>query len=266
MKRLLAVLCASAFFTVSVWSQRPRTGFSDLKRSSSISINTIVKSSRQPESFITPDDRDEDNNNEDGVWGCTSFVNIGYAYDQSLKIGATDYGYKAQWGAGLQVGNSYMYPKEAFFDILKIAVDATWFDFSGAKYDDPGNNRYQFTAGMGVGASLHIAPLAHMTEVLRPLRIECYGRFIPSCSILFRKSKIKDIVEEDGEVIVKESKVVANGAFVPMLSFGIGVDYRAIGIGYEHCFGNARYKGMVEGAVDTRYDMTSDRLYISLRM
>lgn len=259
----------SALFAVSVWSQKPRTGFSDLKRRGSVSTGTLVAPPRQSDNVAKPVETEARMYDEDGAWQYTSFVNIGYVYDQTLKYSGSPVGFNGKWGAAVQVGNSYMWPRDAFFDILKFAVDATWFDFSGAQYEDVGYDHYQFTVGMGAGASLHLAPLANFADALRPLRIECYGRFVPSFAMLLKKSKFEEADDGDYENYpraVAENKMKANGAFLPVVSFGLGVNYKAIGFGYEHRFGSATYKSLVEDGEDAKYDMTSDRIYISLRM
>lgn len=268
MKRLLAVLCMSTLTAVSLWSQKPKTGFSDLKRHGARTTGTVVapRQSEQPVKAADTDIRvDEDNE----AWQYTSFVNLGYVYDQTLKYSGTVVGYNGKWGAALQVGNSYMWPADAFFDMVKIAVDATWFDLSGTQYEDPDNDHWQIAAGMGVGASLHIAPFVNISESLSPLRVECYGRFVPSYSVLLKKSNIEtDYVFDLDEApqAVAGNKMKAHGAFLPVVSFGFGLNYKAIGLGYEHRFGTATYKGLTDDGADVRYDMTSDRIYISLRM
>lgn len=269
MKRLLAVLCMSTFTAVSVWSQKPMTGFSDLKRRGLRSTGTVVTPPRQSEEIPKAVGTDSRVSDDDEAWQYTSFVNIGYIYDQTLKDSGTPYGYNGKWGVAAQVGNSYMWPAEAFFDMLKIAVDATWFDLSGVRYKDTGYDHYQVTAGMGVGASLHVAPFVNMAEALSPLRVECYGRFVPSYSLLMRKSKVDEAVDddlEDAPKAVTDNKMKAHGAFLPVVSFGLGINYKAIGLGYEHRFGTATYKNLTEDGADAKYDMTSDRIYISLRM
>lgn len=259
-------MCMTAGITMPVWSQKPQTSFSDLRHQRKTYGNTRV--------MVPPVQRDVHSKSKDtptkyrpeadNAWTCTSFVNLGYAMDQTLKIGGTNYGYESKWGATLQVGNSYMWPKEALFDMLKIGLDATWFDLSGAQYEDARYDCYHVTAGMGVGASVHIAPLVHVSEVLSPLRIEGYCRFVPSYSLFLRHTT--DEYEDDYGEIVSVSDTKARGAFLPVVSCGFALDYRAIGIGYEHRFGNADYKDLVDDGAKTRYDMTSNRVYISFRM
>lgn len=261
MKRLVAVLCLSAFMTIDSWSQKPQTGFSDLKCCRPRQTNSYVVT--PPQEYRTADHRTDYTAYEsDPVWTCTSYLNLGYTLDQKLNIAGTTFGYTSKWGASVQVGNSYMLPRSAILGMLKIGLDATWFDLSGVQYGNSYNDFYHITAGMGIGASLHVAPLARMSEGLRPLRVEGYCRFVPSYSLLL--TKYKSSGEEDDDR--SGSEYNGRGAFVPVVSVGVGIDYRAIGIGYEYRFGNARYKNQVEGGPKTKYDMTSSRIYISWRM
>lgn len=269
MKRLVAVMSMTAAISFTMLSQKPQTGFSDLKHRSPGYSGSQIMVPPVPGNRLNQNNRRDNKSleefslDEDNAWTNTSFVNLGYVMDQTLKIGGTDYGYNAKWGAALQVGNSYMLPKDAFFDMVKVGIDATWFDLSGVQYDDSTNDRYQITAGMGIGASLHIAPLVNMAEILRPLRVEAYARFVPSYSLLLKKEKEKP-EDENGDL--KSADMKAHGAFLPVVSCGIALDYRAFGIGYEHRFGNANYKDLTDDGNKIKYDMTSSRIYISFRM
>lgn len=261
MKRLVAMLCLSAFIAIDSWSQKPQTGFSDLKCCRPRHNNSYIVTPK-PDYSATDHHTDYTDYVSDPAWTYTSYLNLGYTIDQQLNIAGTSFGYSSKWGASVQVGNSYMLPQSALFDILKFGLDATWFDLSGVQYGNSYNDFYHITAGMGIGASVHLAPLARMSEGLRPLRVEGYCRFVPSYSLLL--TKYKSGVEEDDDK--SGSEYNGRGAFVPVVSVGVGIDYRAIGIGYEYRFGNAKYKNQVDGGPKTKYDMTSSRIYISWRM
>lgn len=263
MKRLAALMCMSAFIAIQMWSQKPQTGFSDLKCCKPRHNNAYVATPHQD--YHMPDRQpDYEDYEPDPAWTCTSYLNLGYVFDQQLNIAGTSFGYSSKWGASAQIGNSYMVPRDAILGIVKVALDATWLDLSGVQYGNSYNDFYHITAGMGVGASLHVAPLAHMSDALRPLRIEGYCRFVPSYSLLL--TKYKSAAGDDDRDSGSGSEYNGRGAFVPVVSLGIALDYRAIGIGYEYRFGNAKYKSQVDGGPKTKYDMTSSRIYISWRM
>lgn len=208
-------------------------------------------------------------------WSKTSYVNFGYTYDQKYKYVDEGIEFKSKWGFSFQAGNSFQLPRHAIADYVKIGIDATWFDLSATRYDTPEyngeipgdfdfsdlgsigdwatkNDMYQVTAGMGIGLSLHVAPFTHLGAGAQPLRVQGFCRFVPSYSAIVAK------IDDDTEV---------SGAFCPIMSYGFGIDYRAIGVGMEFRSGEAKYKNFID---DSDYDakrkgkFTSGRVYLSI--
>lgn len=106
----------------------------------------------------------------------------------------------------------------------------------------------QVEAGVSLGPSVHVAPF----ETRRELQFMAYYHFVPSAS-----------------AHIEDTNVYA--AFCPMQSVGLGMNWKLMGIGFEHRWGSAKYKtydieDKNEGAHDTgektKFKTTADRFYI----
>ena len=137
------------------------------------------------------------------------------------------------------------------FDIgldLNYAYYKRLQDTSNPHNDKIDWNPHQAEIGVDLGPSVYVAPF----EDVRELQFMAFYHFIPSAS-----------------AHIEDTNVYA--AFCPMMNFGLGVNWKFIGIGYEHRWGSAKYKtyvieDAVEGAHDTgektKFKTTADRFYI----
>lgn len=225
------------------------------------------------------------------TWGKGRYTRLGYAWTNTNGNNLTEDG---KFSFFLSKGTTYYFPKAApIGNILKIGVDATWFDAQVTKYKstssssgsslvstiagnlgdtgvdeetiddvtsavedeigiDPSEiGTWSLSLAMGIGPNVSIAPFALTNiTILQPLRLSVYFHYDPTV-MLYMKS------EDDIEV---------STAYVNMMDFGCNLQYRKLALGYEHRWGNGKFKPISfgEDSDDNRYtrDFASNRLYI----
>lgn len=191
------------------------------------------------------------------IWGKGRFTRLGYAIAQT----AEEYSpvEKSKFSFFLTKGTTYLFPKKPIAGLLKIGLDAVWFDIQATKYnspysslnwtsefvEEPTNSEYEdfeeeitdidlnigcwgVSMGMGIGPNVSVAPFA-LTSItgLQPLRVSLYFHYAPTMQ-LYLKS-------QDGDVEL-------SSAFCHMMNFGGTLSYRAIGIGFEGRWGKGKFK------------------------
>lgn len=226
------------------------------------------------------------------------YKNIGLAWS-TLK---PEYGInlKTKIGVNLEIGNTYMLPFGPLADMVKIGIDATWFDLTYINYKSTGAfkiseviddeysdvvgdyvgdyvddavgdyigddgeveiGNHQLMIGMGVGPSIHIAPFAHSSNALRYLTVSLNGKYRPTYS---------GLIQSDND------ETTLRGAYVSVFSFGGQINWKQFGLGFEGRWGSAKYKDFVsssefeedvEGGVSssnkTKIKNSMCRLYLS---
>lgn len=190
------------------------------------------------------------------IWGKGRFLRIGYSFAQTCT--QFDPVEKSKYSFFLTKGTTYRFPKKALGGLVKIGIDAVWFDIQFSKFkapysgmnwssdiiedidpDDSGSDesdfdidlnigRMAFSAGMGVGPNVSVAPFA-LTSIkgLQPLRASIYFHYAPTAQI-YAKS-------QDGDMEL-------SAAFCHMMNFGGNISYRAIAIGVEGRWGKSKFK------------------------
>lgn len=192
------------------------------------------------------------NDYDNAIWRRKKYFMIGYA-GQNLET-ETDgikNKYKSQVAINLNWGRTYYMHKDAIADILKIGLDWSWINLSFAKYksgdgihintdySDYKNNGYQdndneielgiyqMEAGMSIGPSFNIAPFYHIGKGLQHLKSHVYFHYTPSYSMFLES------YEGENEF---------SSGFANFFNIGIDVAYKAISVGYEYRWGNAKYE------------------------
>ncbi len=89
--------------------------------------------------------------------------------------------------------------------------------------DKIGNMQVQI--GMGVGPSVSIAPLAHLDNAARFLRVNIYGHFDPQASVVISKRIIR-VISTD------------RGLSLPTWDFGGNIQWKNFVVGVEGRWGS----------------------------
>lgn len=190
-----------------------------------------------------------------GVWKRTKSWGIGFVsstlHQNGGKLGS-------QFGLATDLTKTYIVTKKPILGVMNVGIDAKWFDINYVKYknevmeyyedyyDDYYDDEEDFDIGshnldigMGVGPSLLIAPFSKTNNALRDLRADLFFHFTPSFSILTLK--------EDGETNLYYG-------FNPALNFGVNIEWKMIGLGFEGRWGFPKYSNLNEMFDDFEYD------------
>lgn len=186
--------------------------------------------------------------------------------------------FSANYGFTLGLNKTYFVHKNPIGGFLKFGIDATWFDITyinykanpiwegtgdeagdygygydndyGYDYDydydyddeleDPNLGSHQIDVAMGVGVSATFAPFYASDNGLRYLKGKVFCRFMPTFSMM---------------LISEPDDTRFNSAFVPYVTFGAEISWKAIGLFVEGRWGSANYH--ISG-VDDDYDYDYD--------
>lgn len=191
------------------------------------------------------------------IWGKGRFLKLGYSLAQTgADMQPVE---KSKYGFFLSKGTTYRFPTIA--GMIKIGIDAVWFDATFAKYKSPYEDlmsgawtseleeingsdygddddedlleklnvgRMSVTLGaFGIGPNISVAPFAFLNNGLSCLRASVYFHYQPAMS-LYLKS-------ENGDIELAP-------AFCNMFDFGGMLTYRAISLGVEGRWGKGKFK------------------------
>jgi hypothetical protein len=176
----------------------------------------------------------------------------------------------SKFGVMFRNERTFPIPSKPIGGVLKFGIDVNLPDLTVAKYNSNDENRtegwnstdydsplgnygtWTLTAGVGIGPSVTVAPLAHISGYGRYLMAKIYFHYKPSASAL--------LVDEDGDLD-------AEYAFCNMFDFGGKIMFRRISIGVEGHWGNGKFKPIVKDdnyeSEKTKYKFASTRLYMS---
>lgn len=190
------------------------------------------------------------------TWGKGRFTRLGYAWAET----ADEYSpvEKGKFSFFLTKGTSYYFPKTPIAKMLKIGIDAVWFDAQVSKYgsgyddlnwtsefepvdriDDDGESEevdfdmnkictWGLSLAMGIGPNVSVAPFALTNiKIMQPLRLSVYFHYSPTV-MMYMRSQNDDIE--------------LSTAFVNMMNLGFNLKYRKIALGYEARWGKSKFK------------------------
>ncbi len=184
------------------------------------------------------------------IWGKGRFMRLGYSKTETGS--QFDPIEKSKYSFFMTKGTTYRFPKKAIGGLVKIGIDAVWFDIQFSKFKSPYSDldwssdiietedpddepeldinigRMAFSTGMGIGPNVSVAPFA-LTSIkgLQPLRASIYFHYAPTMQI-YAKSQGGDIE--------------LSTAFCNMMNFGGNISYRAIALGIEGRWGKSKFK------------------------
>lgn len=182
----------------------------------------------------------------------TKFFNIGYV--NSTLTPENELPMEGNYGAFLSLGNRYWLHKQPIAGMVKIGLDAIWGDINyvnlkpnnsdGNKVidsNDPEDEDYelegpfseintgshQLEFAMGIGPAISVAPFINMGNQLSELRGSLYCHFLPSFSMILMN---------------QNDDLKFNYGFVPFISFGGSINWKALTFFAEGRWGSANYK------------------------
>lgn len=199
----------------------------------------------------------------DGVWKRTKSWGIGYV---SSTLHRNDYNTGSQFGFATDLVKTYVLTKQPIGGFMKVGIDAKWFDINYVKYKNEVSNAHfdwdadddydygydddddedfdigshNLNIGIGVGPSLQFAPFINFNNGLRDLRADIFCHFTPSFSLLTLK--------EDGETKFYYG-------FNPTVNFGVNLQWKMIGVGFEGRWGFPKYSSLNEMFEDFDEDL-----------
>ncbi len=186
------------------------------------------------------------------IWGKGRFLRLGYAWAQT----GDDFSpvEKSNFSVFLTKGTTYRFPKNPIGGLVKIGIDAVWFDLQATKYKSPYSSvdwtsevvppeydddddapdfdlnigRWGISFGMGVGPNVSVAPFALTSiKALQPLRASVYFHYAPTMQLYFKS---------------QNDEFEMSTAFCHMMNFGGTLTYRGISVGVEGRWGKGKFK------------------------
>lgn len=162
--------------------------------------------------------------------------------------------FKSSYGVGLTAGRSYILHNEPILGMIRIGLDATWFDMNYAHQkpagifseifdmlDAPSFEIHQADISMGIGPSIHVNPVGR-------LGIHAYARYNPTLATLFN-------TQGDFSMAGGYSSVIVTGGAI---SWGV------ISVGVEGRWGFAKYSDWFTGG-DEGSEGTFDKMKLKTK-
>ena len=229
----------TALFIAGTAASVAQTNYSDAQIDS---LRREVASLRK-----TQTDRDQADKNKK-IFGRQKSFYIGYAMNHWKPKDVS--AFSPNYGANLSINKTYFVHKNPIAGFLKFGVDATWmdityinytaspdwsdfigydpdFDYGNDNLDQPNLGSHQIDLALGVGLSATFAPFFRQDNSLNQLKAKVYCHFLPSFSMM---------------LISEPDDTRFNYAFVPYVTAGIQISWKAIGIFLEGRWGSGNYK------------------------
>lgn len=209
--------------------------------------------------------------------------------------------FKADWGAALQIGHSYNLHKKPIANILRFNLDYTFFDLSvahykkyreGTLYDaanewspSGSNDKYAYMPwclskwegnfGMNLGPSITVAPFTHLNvSGLHFLRLHAYYHIGYQAGLLYMPNDKKADASEGKtpsgstpsdyiDDVLSDVKLSWTHGLTQ--SFGVNLQWKVIGIGFEKVMDNRSYKAVASdtfGPDSYKFKASSSRIYL----
>lgn len=163
----------------------------------------------------------------------------------------------SNFGFGFTTGRSYILHKNPIAGMIRIGIDATWFDINygnwSEKIDDGKAWMHKLDIGMGVGPGIHVNPVSK-------LGIHVYFRYNPTFTATFDNYW-------DGLAI--------QGGYASYFTTGGAISWGVISLGAEARFGGGTYHSFKAPSIDdggvelergkTKHKLKGMRAYVSFR-
>lgn len=301
------MLWASAMMTAAVWAQVPDVNKEVMVNTEEdpSEITTISDIIRMEEHS---DDSHASTSVADKMSGHNSYINIGYNISNlkpkhAINIG-TGYNYDlvppfhSDWGIALQIGHRYALHKHLVGGMLRFNLDAAYADFSFNHFKkEQGENIYSSTQtwthtaqdgtaaeyhfipwclekyetdfGMAAGPSITLEPF-HNDSGLRNMSINVFYHVGYHASLMWMQNApgvdAGNSVYEDFNPVNDDIKLLWGHGF--MNSFGLNINYGAIGVGVEQRYGYLFYQPLqhtIYGKSKYKYIDDSLKVFVQVR-
>lgn len=211
-------------------------------------------------------DKTEQQERSKKIFGRQKSFHIGMAFNSWKPEDLPKF--ESNYGFTLGLNKTYMLHKNPIGGFLKFGLDVSWFDVTYINYkanplwegtgddyndydydydygyddelEDPNLGSHQIDIAVGVGVSATFAPFFQSDNALRYLKGKVYCHFMPTYSMM---------------LISEPDDTRFNSAFVPYVTFGAEVSWKAIGLFVEGRWGSANYN---IGSIDDEYDYDYD--------
>ena len=242
------------------------------------------------------------------VWSRKGYFNIGYntttlSPDGDIKTGVGNGlvpDFKSSWGVSIQAGRSYALHKTPIANILQFNIDFSYIDLnvnhfkkegdgtnlydssqlldSDGKFYTPWNlEKYDFNIGMAVGPSVSIAPFtATSVAALHHVKFNAFFHVGYHASLLWMMNDSDADVNQKTSADFNEARydIMDNNLKLDLghgliTSFGFSVNWKFIGVGYEHRSGALKYKSLSTkdfGNDTYKFKSSTNRIFIQFRM
>lgn len=176
-----------------------------------------------------------------------TYLNIGYAFQQ-LKCVDNGLLLNNDYGVSFAIGHTYFLHRKPFANLLKVGLDATFFDLNVADYTDYYARRYnegeESDRTMQVAIGMHIGPSLTFLPPVKGLQGNLYVRYAPSFS---------------GMLVNAEFYHNYAGFWLS----GFAVSYKLISVGMELRWSSADYDTGED--YSEKWQTRATRYYISFR-
>jgi opacity protein-like surface antigen len=194
------------------------------------------------------------------------FFNLNYS-SQTVTFGnAGTESPASDLGFGFATGRSYILHKKPIARMLRIGIDATWFDLNYGNWNQKTLDKklwmHKVDIGMGVGLGVHVNPISR-------LGVHAYFRYNPTFSAVIQNMML--------------GEVEFDGGYASYFTTGGAISWGVISLGVEARFGGGTYHTLkapeievdglgddddidLKGALDNqKHKLKGCRAYISFR-
>lgn len=162
----------------------------------------------------------------------SKYFNIGYAGQKLIQSyeGLEGDLAKSGFGLGLTTGKSFVLHKKPLVGMIRICLDATWFDMNYAYQEGVGINEgaylHQYDISMGVGPSVHVNPIGKLS-------VNAYFHYNPTFASIFT---LEDF-----------DSFAMSGGYSNVFVTGGAVSWGVISVGAEARWGKGTYNNLFGG-------------------
>lgn len=186
--------------------------------------------------------QDNQSENSIDVWKYKNHVTFGIS-SQTLTETGSNSKLDSKNALSLQFGKTIWLHPEPIANMVRIGLDVNYVELHYAFYKETYATSiykyYQGEFGIGVGPSVYVAPFYNTGKEWAHIRANTYFHITPSASAIYSDGDD----ESDGSV-----------SYNTFWNWGIGVNYRNFGIGFETRWGKAKYKRYALSGTDPSQD------------
>lgn len=154
------------------------------------------------------------------------YRNISFS-TQKMSFEGSDFGEASKFGFGFTTGRSYILHKRPIAGMLRLGIDATWFDLNYGNWNgqilDEKYWMHKADIAMGVGFGVHVNPISR-------LGVHAYFRFNPTFTTMFQN--------------MTAGQLEIDGGYASYFTTGGAISWGVISLGAEARFGGGKYHAL----------------------